>query len=167
MSDPLPLADIVSQLSAMGPADLLKVRKTVDMLLGEADAAPSSWDGHVWDALRKCLGAKGLRLPHCSAIQASADKKRRLSAGALAIREFLESATRQTDDHHLRTNLAFVMDVCVQRLEKGNAPMSTSVLLNQLPDFPAYVASAFPGCSANPKQFSLVRALFSQRRSVS
>ncbi len=157
----------MSQLSAMSPADLMKVRKTVDMLLGGADADPSSWEGHVWSALRKCLGAKGLRLPHYSAIQASPDKKRRLAAGAAAIRTFLETATQQTDEHRLRTNLAFVMDVCVQRLEKGSAPMSTSVLLNQLPDFPAYVVNAFPGCSANPRQFSMVRALFSRRPGVS
>jgi hypothetical protein len=108
-----------------------------------------------------------LRLPHYSAIQASPDKRRKLALGAEVIREFLQFATREQDEHRLRVSLPFVMGVVISRMERGNAPMSASVMLNRLPDMPAYVTAAFPGCTASPQQFSMVRALFSQRGSVS
>ena len=161
------LNTILAQLTMLEPTDLLKVRKTVDALLGGADEQPDTWAGHVWAMLRKSLGKRGLRLPHHSAVQASPDKKRKLSSGAQAIREFLELATGETDEHRLRTNLAFVVETAVRRMERGNAPMSTSVLLNRLTDFPAYVINAYPGCHASPQQFLTVRALFHRSSSVS
>lgn len=160
------LSELMSHLSTMEPAELVKVRKTVDMLLGGADSAPDTWSGHVWAALCKSLKARGLRLPHYSAIASSPDKKRKLADGAEAIREFLEKATGQTDEHRLRSSLPFVIDTCVRRMERSPAPMSASVVLNRLTDFPAYVASAFPGCAASPAQFSMIRSLHSRSGNV-
>lgn len=160
------LEEIMAQLSTMGPADLVKVRKTVDMLLGGADDAPDTWSGHVWAALCKALKGRGLRLPHYSAVAASPDKKRRLAEGSDAIRCFLEKATGHTDEHRLRSSLPFLVETCVKRLERGTAPMSTSVVLNRLADFPAYISNAFPGCAASPAQFSMVRALHSRAGGV-
>ena len=160
------LPDLLAQLSELGPADLLRVRKTVDLLLGDAGTAPSSWDGYVWSSLCKSLKGRGLRLPHYSSVQASPEKRRKLAEGSEAIRDFLAKAMGQDDDHRLRTALDFVMDVCVKRMERGNAPMSSSVMLNRLPDFPAYVHSAFPGGAASPNQFMMIRRLHSQHRGV-
>jgi hypothetical protein len=160
------LSDILSQLSALEPSQLVKVRKTVDMLLGGADDAPSSWDGHVWAALCNAFRSRGLRLPHYSAVQSSPDKKRKLAEGADAIRSFLEKATGETDEHRLRTSLPFLVDTCVKRMQRGNAPMSASVVLSQMANFPAYMVNAFPGCASSPAQFSMVKALFSKSSGV-
>lgn len=137
------------------------------MLLGGAEDQPSTWDAYVWSSLRKSLSLRGLRLPAFSAVQSRPDNKRKLAEGADAIRAFLERATGDTDEHKLRSSLPFIVDTCIRRMEKGNAPMSASVILNRLPDFPAYVVSAFPGCNASPAQFSMIRTLFQRKSSVS
>lgn len=159
--------EILAQLTMLEPAQLLKVRKTVDMLLGGTEEAPDTWPGHVWAALRKSFAQRGLRLPHYSVVQSAPDKKRKLADGADAIRDFLAKATGETDEHRLRVSLPFVVETSVRRLARGNAPMSASVVLNRLVDFPAYMVNAFPGCSSSPRQFSMVRALFSKSDPVS
>jgi hypothetical protein len=160
------LSDLLNEISALDPDQLVKVRNTVEMLLAGADAVPDTWDSYVWFALRKCLEGKGLRLPALSAIQSNPDKKRKLSAGADAIRFFLERAMGETDEHRLRVAIPFVVSTSVGRMAKGNAPLSTSVLLNQLVSFPAYTSNAYPGCSSSPEQFSVIRKLFQKKPPV-
>jgi len=160
------LTDLLAEISTLDPSQLVRVRKTVDLLLGGADQQPDAWDSYVWDALRKCLKDRGLRLPVFSAIQANPDKKRKLAEGADAIRFFLQKAMQEDDDHRLRVAIPFVVSTSVSRMVKGNAPLSTSVLLNQLASFPAYTANAYPGCASNPAQFSMIRALFHKKPPV-
>ena len=161
------LSELMTQLAGLDAAQLMKVRKAVDMLLGGVDDVPDTWDAQVWDAVSKSLKRRGLRLPAFTAVQSNPDRKRRLAYGADAIRQFLQVATRETDEHKLRRSLAFVAETGVRRMEKGRAPMSASVVLNRLSDFPAYMVHAFPGCNASPNQFSMIRALFHKNPSVS
>ena len=161
------LSELLTELAGLDAAQLLKVRKTVDMLLGGVDDVPDTWDAQVWDAVSKSLKTRGLRMPAFTAVQSNPDRKRRLADGADAIRQFLQVATRETDDHKLRPSLAFVAETCVRRMEKGKAPMSAGVVLNRLTDFPAYMVHAFPGCNASPNQFSMIRTLFHKKPTVS
>tara|TARA_R100000951_G_scaffold114960_1_gene121527 strand:+ start:28257 stop:28748 length:492 start_codon:yes stop_codon:yes gene_type:complete len=161
------IAELLSHISALDSESLMKVRKTVDMLLAGTDEGPSTWDGYVWDAVRKSLSSRGLRMPAFSAVQSNPDKRRRLASGAEDIRVFIEHATGQQDEHRLRTSLPFVVETAVRLVEKGQAPMLPTVILNRLPDFPAYVVNAFPGCNASPSQFLMVRSLFSKSSPVS
>jgi len=161
------LSEILSEVTALDAAGLQKVGDLVQALLGDHEACEDDWESAVWAAIRLCSTREHcLPLPPAHLAMAMHKRKKLLTTGAAALYEFLTLATG--DDHivRLRPSLNFVVSVAVRHMKRRNIPLTINTLLQTLPSFPAYFANAFPGATATPKQFFMIRTLHAKRRGV-
>lgn len=160
------LNDLLSEITALDIASLKRVESLVSSLLGEQDQS-DEWESLVWNSLRTCASSEhALPLPAYSQV-VSMDKRRKLLlSGAEILMEFLCKVTTESHPARLRPSLNFVVSVGVRHMKRRNVPLTINTLLQTLPSFPAYLANAFPGSTASPEQFSMIRTLHARKRRV-
>jgi len=160
------LNDLLSEITALDLPSLKKVESLVETLLGDQDQS-DEWESVVWNSLRNCSSSEhALPLAPYAKVASVSKQRKLLRDGSEVMLEFLSRVTGDTHPARLRPSLNFVVSVGVRHMQRRNIPLTINTLLQTLPSFPAYLANAFPGSTATPAQFSMIRTLHAKKRSV-
>lgn len=158
------LPEILSAVSALAPADLERVRKYCETLIGdEADSgsASTSWPAIVWDEVARQLKRRGVP-GRPSRLVLTGKNRQSLEEATEPMREFLTRVMGTEDVLKLRLGLPLLIDAGLGSMERRGQSLVVNLIGAVMRDFPALAVAAYPGIQS-PSHFRMIYRLHRDR----